>query len=481
MAIHVEMTSDEAQLLRGLQRLAQQQSRVEQGFNKIQRSGQSSAQQVTRLFQAVAGSYAVTQAISQLKQVMEDLDRVGREASQRIAESQGGRRTLYQIAAPGTEEGKRNVEAAERLRAEYGLQGEEAYRLVEKAASAGPQFMQQKTLDMLATLKELAFQPAQAVEAAQKLQSAFGGAGPGETGAGTVEQIVNKVLAAAGPSPVNAEEIARAMATAAVPFKQIGGQDEALLAFGGVLTESYKSAEAGAEKLKSLSDQLLKKKDRIQLEPGQVLPGGIELIAKLPQYAREGRLRGEGGEVEDLTKWLGESNAIQAMEQFRVREKDIRARLQLITTAERGTGTTRDELASRLQEVRKDTQLQAIKHKEVWEERRQLIEEEKYAPTQALAKSLRDELVTDLEQRGRSHLRVWMAERLFDWGGIRGPKQFIEGFGKFGSEDTQRLVSEELKRIEALERAAEKLDRAADKLVRSRGGSTLAHPDSEPK
>jgi len=533
----VDMTGDAGKLVRALTRSEQEVDKLKGKLREIGQAGKKAGEQTEGAFGGkalgslktyVSGLLGIAAAVGTVRKALMDIRQMSQEAGARITDDISGRRALAQIATT-RKEYLSLIATAERIRQQPGMPAGEAYGVTFAAGSAGPRFLQ--NIDMYAQLREIAFAPQAAIQSAQKLQAAFGGTGAGAAGAGTGRAVVNKILAAAGPSPVMAQEIAEAAAIAAPSFAGIGGGDEELLATLAVMAEPFKTPEAAAQRIKSVSDQLLKKR-RFITDPRAATMSGLDLIRALPGFAAEGKLRTEGGKKVDLTEFLAESNALQFMEIFGKQEKDIASRLDDVKRAEMETGSG-DLLARRFAIVAGDPTSVAVSKAERAEQRRLLQEENLFAVPEKLADAAIDQAIVGMRRRGASELAVWArraaegitrlgttsqqyynlvqgsrrgreAEYLAKMGVMAGSTEDIEQFSERAGVlpfDDPRLLREltplqkkmvvsdlwhhgmderAAKLLASFEQIAVALGGAADKLGQATGGGTaLAKPDED--
>ncbi len=407
----VEMTSQEARLFAGMQKIINQQTAMNEGFRGVGRGGQLAGETIVGSMQKIVGGLigagGLLGAVHLVNRAFADMKQLGIEAGQRIAAAADVRRTIFQLADP-----QQILKAAEALRGR-GFEEVAAYKTAFIAASAGPEFLTPDALRVLQQAREIGFTPTAAIEAPQKLQAAWPAAGPLERGAGTQREILNQILAAAASSPVAAQDIASVLSAATSSWAAIGGKPEELLALGGVLSQVFKTPEATAERIKSLADQVARKIGEVKYRPleGPALPGapeqwrygplpqGLELLTTLPELAQAGRLRA-GGKRVDLQGWITESLGQQALREILKQEPAITARLGEIVTAREETGTGRDLLARRAAAAGADVQLAAVTAAEIGRERREAGEEARPGVIAQLAQALRDELLADLRARG---------------------------------------------------------------------------------
>lgn len=338
-------------------------------------------------------------SLGTIKQLLTEIRETANQAGQRITDSASGRRALTQVSGGSMGTFHALLGSVEDVRGNEGLSAVDAYNLVFTAQSAGAEFA--RDARFFAQLQDINFNAEAGITSAQKLQAAFGGTGAGSAGAGTSRQIINKILAGAGPSPVMADKIAGAMAKTTVPFSQIGGQDEELIAMMGVLSEATETPADAAARIKSLSDQLVKKRGLI--EGGENLEG-LALIRALPGIAAAGGLSSEGGGKVDLNKFLGEANAIQAMELIQKLDPKITSRLADIQAAEAGTGTDADLFSQARNITMQDPQMAADKLARMAEQRRMLREENELGANERLVDSAID---LEAERRRANGVPEW--------------------------------------------------------------------------
>jgi len=511
----VEMTGKEAQLWQSFQRIVQQQTKVEGGFKKVAKAGKTAGKDVKRagkdskdafggdtlsaLTAYVGGLLSAGAAIGTIVKGLRAVREMQQGAGQRITDEVSGRRALLQLA-PTTERFEFLKAEATRMRTQYGYTPAKGHRITFAAESAG----QVQNLDLYAQLKDINFDAEAGVEAVQKIHANFGGAGAGRTGGGTARQILNKIMAAAGPSPVQAEKFARASSIAATSWGGIVGQDETLLAALSALAVPFKTPEQAAQVIKSLSAQLAKKRHLIDLSGGYENLGGMELISALDWLGEEGRLKSESGEVVDVRKFLGEMNAIEAHRQFGMQWDVIQKNLRNIELAESQTGTDKGLLAKRFAMAEEDTNLASVKAAEIAEQQLNVVEEVKYGPLEKRAEAKLDRMRARAEREGGPGAR-WVKEqtwKLDKWatgaehfllmGHERDvdPEAYLQDLNlvrqhrgenphdERGNEGLDRLIES----AEKLSHAADKLEQAAAKTSLAVGsGPTLSRgPDDDP-
>ncbi|MCH8880532.1 MAG: hypothetical protein IID34_11695, partial [Planctomycetes bacterium] len=392
------MTGDEQKLARALTRSTVKIGQLEDKLRNAGTAGKDAAakvdkvgakavpsQTITSLGRYAAGFVSIGAVVGLATKALGDFRRAQDEAAARIKTGELSAKSLAQVAA--TPEHFQQLRGISRLlRTESGLEQVPAKELTFATQSAG---LLNKTL-FFGGLQDIGFDPIAGVEASQKIQAVFGGKGAGRTGGGTSEQIINKVLAAAGESPEKAERIARSITIAGVEFQSIGGQDEALLAMVGVLSKTFKTTDIAVERIKSLSATVIAKRGLID-SPLQGLP----LLNELPLLAEQGRLTNEKGEaVTNLDAFLGSKEAASAVRALQAKRSEISALLRKVELAELQTGTANDALAKRLAIVALDPQLLAAKEERIARNRTDVQKELKFGAATLQA----DKLAQDLER-----------------------------------------------------------------------------------
>jgi len=400
----VEMTGDEAKLFRSLQNIIGQQKRVKEGFDKVGAAGAKAGKSgekafgdkaVVSLQKFAAALLAIQAGAEKVRSTMQKVREESEKAGRSLIDASAGRRAFISISGGDPKKFREISQVAQNLRVTQGLTPQQANDLTFQLFSAGVQ----KDAALFAQLGDIGFKPTEGVSSVQKLQSVFG-KGAGAAGAGTAEQILNKLIIAAEASPVGPGRIAGQATTAATSFAAIGGSDEALLAMGAVLIKSFKNAESSFQRIKSLSSQIFKKGELIDFEPGKELRG-IELIQNLSRLGREGRLRTESGDVVDAKKFLGEVNAVEALKAFEKRESEILAlRQQLIESETTDSRTLRRNISI----AQGDTALNREKFLRIAQQKRKVTEEtdlgEQFLQTQSLEE--REDQITREKNRGKS-------------------------------------------------------------------------------
>ncbi len=389
-------------VLRELKRVQTELAKVKKGAGGAATAGTKGAKGMSSAFGGVnktlvataARFLSVGAAIGAITKGLTDLRAAEQAAGQRITDADSGRRALAQVATT-RREFNLLVAISEKLRTERGFKAAPAFQLAFSAKSAN----QVQNIDLFASLREIGFAPEAGIEAVQKLQAGFGGV----AGAGSGRAILNKVLAAAGPSPVLASRIASAASSASVPFAAIGGSDEGLLSLLSVFSETFKTPEAAAERIKSISEQVSKKRATGRIKGAGNLKG-LALLRALPELAEQGRLLSEGGKPQSVEKFLGEGNAIAALAQIVSQREKIDKSLRNVVAAERQTGGAADLLSQRFEIIGGDPRAAVVLEAQRGAEARALAEENRFAEADKLGDALRDAELATQTKRGRHGL-----------------------------------------------------------------------------
>ncbi|MCG8407566.1 MAG: hypothetical protein MI923_20405 [Phycisphaerales bacterium] len=417
-----EERSSEREIAKLNRELDQMQFKLRQVRREARKTGSQvkksfSGEAVSKL-KAFALQFAGIDALlASARQSFQDIRQIQDDAASRVNRGAPGRRAFAQVANT-YEEFQALAELSARGRTEFGLEGSESQQLVFDAKSKG----QLHNFDLFASLKQIDFDPLAAVEAVQKVQAAFGGSGAGRTGGGNARQVLNKTLTAAADSPISAGRFAQSASVASASFSAIGGQDEELFALLSVFAETFKTPEQAAEKIKSLSGQLNKKRHLISGAEGLQ---GLELIRALPGLANEGRLQSESGDTVDLTKFLGEIQANEAITQYVAREGEISRRLKLIEDAERLTDTSEGELTKKFGFIKRDPKAQSALEADRERQRRELGEEDAFGVTTNRANAIVDEFTAENRKMGIPEQLIWLAQKRM------GFQRFVEGDAAF--------------------------------------------------
>ncbi len=280
----MRLVARDEDLHRALERSRADVEKLKSAMKDLKNEGKATTQETTSGFTGMGSSLAaaaggvatMAAAFGVLKSSIDAAKQSAADAGRRITGEVSGREALLSLR--GTEADYRSrVQQAEKIRNELGGDAAAAFNTVFQSGSAG---MDKDTM-FLARLKQVGFNPVDAISATQKLQSAFGG----EAGAGDARMIAEKILAAASRSPTLASEFAKSASVASVPFASIGGRDEELLAILSRFSEPFKTPDVAAQKIASLATQLGNKRGQIRFGPGEESLAGISLIEALPRLA----------------------------------------------------------------------------------------------------------------------------------------------------------------------------------------------------
>ncbi|MFH1268666.1 MAG: hypothetical protein ABIK89_23315 [Planctomycetota bacterium] len=490
----VEMTGDEVRLWQSLQKIVHQQAKVEQGFDKIGRTGKDAGKKtedgfggaaLSKLQRYAMGVLSISTALAGVSTALSEIRRMADAAGSRIIDAESGKAALTRLAKDAKDR-EALIAGAERLRTERGLEPAEAYKLTEAARLAGPGVEAQ--VDLFAQLKPLGYDPKTAMAAAGRLPEWFGGEGAGTAGAGTPRQILNKLIAAAGTGQ-DPTEIASAAANMGKAWASAGGQDEELLALLGGFAKPYGGAEAAGAGVKSLADHIAKNRDLIRVQGVEEM-GAMDILRNLGQWEQEGKLRTKGGAKIRIEDFLGNAEAKYAYDQYQVQRADIEKRLGEVKAAEAGTGP-HDLLAGRFDIVGQDLTTKLVTGLEADEQDLKALEEKTAGRFSLMA----DRIVkqTASRQLAEGESPWWIAAKKRSQGierWISGDETFVErsvervegpGGGIPGepmSLELQTMAREVVEAAREMRAAAKENREAAKQIKRSTGGgTTLSKPD----
>lgn len=347
----VEMTGDEKQLLRSLERTIRAQDNMLQKLQKVQKEGQRAGRSHRDAFGAGAvqdlrayatGLLTVSAATGAISRFMADIVEKERELAQGLRTREEGMKRLAQVSTSKGEFAQLE-NLAKQIGVTEGLDVGAAAELVFQAKSQG----------LLADVKLLAqtqrYTDAQAmIEAVGKFTSAFGA-----QEAGTTPQLLSKFLQAAADSDVAVEEIARAAVIAAQGATRVGATDEELLGLMSVLSPAFKSPETAAQRLQALTSVLAKGYER---ETGRMVrddSGRYVREKEQVAFTQRGILAGleefKKAAPEEFAKaMLGREEAAAAWQAIMTNRAALQPRIAQVTAA----GVTQAPLQQQLQITR---------------------------------------------------------------------------------------------------------------------------------
>lgn len=201
------------------------------------------------------------------------------------------------------------------LRKTLGIDEVQAAQTVFNMESAG--IRGDATKQTLLRARQTGIDPANALRAFITARENYGNVG-------SLENVLDKMLAAAGPSAANLDTLTAAIGQSASPFKSIGGTFGQQAALLGVFSNAMKSPEQASELIKSVSNQLNKKAENIQWRAGEKPKTGLDLLDALPGLEKEGRLLDETGKATDIKHFFGELLAVNAVQLYHTNRDKIR-------------------------------------------------------------------------------------------------------------------------------------------------------------
>lgn len=499
------MTGDEQKLFRSFQKLITQQSKLQGSMaktasqaEKVEKAGKkagstgakafrSAKKQMIGLGVTAVGTVASLQAVLS---VLREISRIKLESAGGILAGEAGARKLGQLA---TTKGEFDtlIKASRDIRTTEGLKRQTAQELVFELQSAG----KLDEAKLFASLNRIDFSPRAAVEAVQKLQANF-------PDAGTDREALANILSAARFSPVGGEQIGRAASVAATSAAEVGFDATQTLAVVSQFAKPFKTAQVGAERLKTFSDQLLASKNQIAL-PKFILDklGGLELAQLLPGLAAAGLLRDKQGDITDVKGFIGESKEAQAAQaQLRKQGPAILETIVQQRADVRAAGTTGD-VVERAIAVTDTPELNAARRQRIEEQRVKVQREEELGREELGFQAGQLERERQRREEGMSEFVNQGITQMSNLGRMAQPAlQFISGGTLFGDDDEQQsqpgragipsvraafdvpvsgdkqMVAELRAAVQGLMMSSESMNDAARS---AKGGPALAKPDED--
>lgn len=319
--IAIEMTSEEARLWQGFQRIVHQQQKVEAGLGRTSRKSRESAKQATLAQQAydkafgraaisslanfAAGVVGIGTALTTVISLFQSMRQEADLAGQQFRDATIGVGSLAQLAETPAEMQKL-VQAARQTFAEGGGNTlDEAAKLVFSLESAGA--LDERELFTQLKAKNLVEEPAVMARAAATLLTSLG-----EEETGGYRNLVSKSFGASKFSPSSAEEILQSAARSGGSAKALGYSDEELLAAVAVESKATGSAEVAGTTVASL----LRSIDQSGQFQGMTLRETLKAIQDM------------GLEGQELQQFFGREEAVRAF-------RDLTANMDLVNEAVR--------------------------------------------------------------------------------------------------------------------------------------------------
>lgn len=313
----VEMSSDEAKLFRGVEKLVAQQAKLEGKFKATGaaakgagKKGEEAAKGTESSLASTAGSIAtyaagwlsVSAVIGTATRALREHAQVSEEALSSFGQQFEGRQKLRQVAT-STKDFNALQSQADRLAVEHGtfqFGRREAAELVFSARSEG------FNADEFAALSEIV-DPRAAAVAAGQVPKLFGGKL-------TARESVGTALVAAGESRLNFEELTKSLPKLAGSATQAGASPEEALAVASVLASKFESGDTAGTRIGGLSAKLAQARSFESKDPEMQAKirglSGIGILAAVDQLSADDELRAE---FEGGSKELFEAiNAIQS-------------------------------------------------------------------------------------------------------------------------------------------------------------------------
>lgn len=487
--VAVTMTSEDARLWQGMQKLIAQQTKMEKGFGKVGQSARRAGDHSRKAFGPTAikqiGTFAASfgtaaKTIGFVTNALREADQVRREVVQRMHTSAAGLGLLGQLAE-SPKEMKELVSQAKGIYREGGATDvEQAARTLFALKSAGAE----EFLPLFTELKkkELVAQPDVMARSAKALMSSLG---IEETG--TFRDLISKAFGASKTTPAVAESLLQAAAGPGAFAKPLGLSDEELLAMVAVLSKQAKGEDPAAMAgtwVRSLLKGLGEAGEFEGMSVAEILKdiGGRKLDEKAlkgRKLSKEERkaLIGQPLDVEGLKKIIGgRSEAMVAYRGLLDNLEDFQAILADVRLAER-----EDRVSKKLSYADVIPELRGTQLAKTRRARKELAQR-RIGREQMLADSLLDEMAARNYEMGVLPAFVPGAERVHrGLQSIIGPRAYLRVMEPFASPELRHEMAGVTGRTDQLLEKLIQVNEETNRIARQRAGAaTLAHPDDDP-
>jgi len=472
--IVIEMTGDEHRLFQAMQKVLQQQDKMEAGMRRVSSESKKAGRATQQAFGSTAArelrNYVVrlagvSTAISQVISTLHRMNEISERAAERGRFARMGLGSLSQLAET-PEDMQRLVGAAKQTLAEGGAASlDEAARVVFALESAG--VLQYRKLFSQLKATGIVEAPDVMARAAKTLYTAMGAE---ETG--TIRDLVSKAFGASKFSPATAEALLEGAARGGTYARALRISDEELLAATALTATASGSAELGGTQIRSFLASLDQAGDFV----GKSLREAVLQIQSM------------GLEGEELQKFLGRKEAVTA---FRVLSGNLEDFGRIVEEVRRAEAE--DRVGKKLALPATVPEIAAAQRAQEAAGYRELAELRRGAE-----RNFTEALINErLAEREREGMNRWV-QAIGEWSplGVRGQRwlfgdeYIVRMFGtpyeqeqfrrlqSSGDEDTAALARSLAKVVENLDGAAKALQEAARSQT---GGPTLGRPDDDPR
>lgn len=475
--IVVEMSSDEAKLYRGFQKIVDQQGKLQDKLKKTGRDGAETGRKlgeagkkgqrafgsgaVAQLRNYALGFVGIQRGVSLLTRMFSDLHQEAQKAGEEIKQSFFGIGELGQLTKTGP--GMRELTGmAREIRRTGGAETEQqAGELVFALSSAGA--LEHREMFGQLRARGVVRDPATLAKAAKTMIASMGAE---ETG--TFRDIVSKAFAASEFTPSRVEKLLEAAARPGPAAAMMGISDEEVLAGTAIMSGAMGEAPMAGTYLRRL---LVNLRGQPGFKKGRTMKDILQGIAA-KEYG-----------FKELQEIVGPTRGLMIYEVLKKNLPQYEKALQEITRAEK-----EDYVSTKLQLFRADPALKA-EHQRRLAEGEEWWQQHKLGTWQTRAETFRSEQrVLMRKERGRAY--AWAADiRAGILETLVGPEEFLRRSAPVIEEPTGEGLSRKPTREQILQQypqlegvlweAGEKLNRAADKLERAAGGATLRRPNDD--
>jgi hypothetical protein len=404
-AARFKISGDAESVLRAQDAMIRKMNETLETMNKVSRSSRGSNQETvsgleavgSKLMSVAAGYASVSAAIGMAKQMAADLRQEQIAAAEGLGAVSATGRKISQVATSAADRDQMRGEAR-LMAARHGfpdLATAEQFRF--DIRSRG----QDADLDLFASMERVGMGAASALSgSAQKFQGAFGA-----KEAGTNREIINKIIAAAGPSDVEVPAFAQGLIPAAGQWSRAGWTDESLMGFMSVATKAFKNPEQAATAARQIGGRASEDK-RFQ----RMFPGGTpQDYVKYYMALSDSEKKKIGGDIE----FKG------GMQIFATNAAQMAEVEKTIWKAQSDTGTAADIAAEKLSMVGTDPREAPVFLRR---QKQALLDasREEIGVLESKREAARMELDLQWKEQGRPWPVRWMGRRIMGAGAMFG-------------------------------------------------------------
>jgi len=325
------LDSESGKAVQGFLKLLDAQKRLEKGTKTLNRASKSQGDQTVAALKSQVAGFAslaggIMGAVSAMKQMIAAQLAWRRAQAGKATERLGSRQQLLQIS-PDTKTFRRLTSAADQVANQTGMSGAAADDFMFALESSGKFGKLPLYRSMVDLTRNREQDPIDLVKSVKTFQLASGGA----RRTGTDRQVINQLLAAAGPTKTGFTEIGAASLRSAGQAARLGASPAENLGAMSMMTSVTKEPEIAGTYLRALLTALVKK--------------GVKdtSIAGAVEGLRSKNLSGT-----KLNAYLGNGRAVAGYDVLAGNLDEMQSRTAAIQLAKEQTGSGADILSGRL-------------------------------------------------------------------------------------------------------------------------------------